>query len=188
MASDNSSTSSNKASIVVELQAVKRKSGKSYNQIAQETGLTNVYVAQLLRRQAQLKPETVPKLRAALPGLPGNLLDEMMLPPLRSYEPDLIQEPTVYRSHPFLIFLLLNLYLVCSIFGLNLFGGLVIMTMLTCVLGLLGLILKNEINQGCELMITFCVCVWVQSWLLMNVEEDVIRYRGRIQNKRTNCY
>ncbi|KAL3655397.1 hypothetical protein CASFOL_001183 [Castilleja foliolosa] len=42
-----------------------REIGKSYGQIAEETGLTNVYVAQLLRRQAQLKPITAPKLRGS---------------------------------------------------------------------------------------------------------------------------
>ncbi|GAA0147436.1 hydratase [Lithospermum erythrorhizon] len=86
-----------KASIVASLEAVKHKSGKSHSEIGNETGLTNVYVAQLLKRQAQLKPETAPKLRAALPDLPDNLLQEMMKPPLRSYHPNLIQEPTVYR-------------------------------------------------------------------------------------------
>ncbi|KAL8481083.1 hypothetical protein ACS0TY_027029 [Phlomoides rotata] len=88
-----------KARTAAELQAVKRKSGKSYGQIADETGLTNVYVAQLLRRQAQLKPPTAPLLRAALPALTDDLLQEMMQPPLRSYDPNLIQEPTVYRLH-----------------------------------------------------------------------------------------
>ncbi|XP_021899443.1 cyanate hydratase [Carica papaya] len=86
-----------KENVTHRLLAAKKKSGKSYNQIAEETGLTNVYVAQLLRRQAQLKPETAAKLRAALPDLPEELLDEMMIPPMRSYNPNLIQEPTVYR-------------------------------------------------------------------------------------------
>jgi cyanate lyase len=48
---------SSKASIVDRLLALKRKSGKSYSQIAEETGLTNVYVGQLLRRQAQLSSQ-----------------------------------------------------------------------------------------------------------------------------------
>lgn len=86
-----------KASTVSSLDAVKRQSGKSYGQIAAETGLTNVYVAQLLKRQAQLKPDTASKLRAALPELPESLIQEMMEPPIRSYSPNLIQEPTVYR-------------------------------------------------------------------------------------------
>ncbi|XP_027118865.1 cyanate hydratase isoform X1 [Coffea arabica] len=88
---------SKKLSIAAELQAVKHKSGKTYGQIAEETGLTNVYVAQLFKRQAQLKPDTVPKLRASLPELPEELIQEMMRPPLRSYDPNLIQDPTVYR-------------------------------------------------------------------------------------------
>lgn len=87
----------NKESTVASLQAVKRESGKSYNQLAKETGLTNVYVAQLLRRQAQLKPDTAPLLRRALPDLTEYLVREMMRPPLRSYDPNLIQDPTVYR-------------------------------------------------------------------------------------------
>lgn len=96
----------NKASIANRLQAVKHKSGKSYSELAAETGLTNVYVAQLLKRQAQLKPDTAPKLRAALPDLSEDLIQEMMKPPLRSYDPNLIQEPTVYR---FLFYFLFNL-------------------------------------------------------------------------------
>ncbi|KAF3457859.1 hypothetical protein FNV43_RR02519 [Rhamnella rubrinervis] len=87
----------NKAAIINLLLAVKRESGKSYCEIAKDTGLTNVYVAQLLRRQAQLKPETASKLRASLPGLSVELLNEMMKPPMRSYDPSLIQEPSVYR-------------------------------------------------------------------------------------------
>lgn len=86
-----------KALTVNRLQSVKLNSGLSYNQIAEKTGLTNVYVAQLLRRQAQLKPDTAIKLRAALPELSDDLVHEMMRPPLRSYDPALIQDPTVYR-------------------------------------------------------------------------------------------
>ncbi|KAJ8768343.1 hypothetical protein K2173_021496 [Erythroxylum novogranatense] len=86
-----------KTTICNRLLAVKRNSGKTYSQIAEETGLTNVYVAQLLRRQAQLKPETAPKLRAALPELSEELVNYMMRPLMRSYDPNLIQEPTIYR-------------------------------------------------------------------------------------------
>ncbi|XP_043691840.1 cyanate hydratase-like isoform X2 [Telopea speciosissima] len=86
-----------KASMVNRLLAVKQKSGKSYSVIAEETGLTNVYVGQLLRRQAQLKPSTVPKLRASLPDLTDDLIQEMMAPPMRSYDPEIIREPSIYR-------------------------------------------------------------------------------------------
>ncbi|KVI00385.1 Cyanate hydratase [Cynara cardunculus var. scolymus] len=86
-----------KASVVSSLMAVKRNSGKTFSQIAAEIGLTNVYVAQLLRRQAQLKPETAPKLLAALPGLTETHILQMAEPPLRSYDPTIIQDPTIYR-------------------------------------------------------------------------------------------
>ncbi|KAF8723063.1 hypothetical protein HU200_022213 [Digitaria exilis] len=77
--------------------AAKAESGKTFSRVAAETGLTNVYVAQLLRRQAQLKPDTAPKLRAALPALTDEDLGLMMEPPFRSYDPDIIQEPAIYR-------------------------------------------------------------------------------------------
>ncbi|XP_010527409.1 PREDICTED: cyanate hydratase [Tarenaya hassleriana] len=86
-----------KQNLANRLLAVKNKSGKTYGEIAKETGLTNVYVAQLLRRQAQLTPDAAAKLRRALPDLSDELIDEMMTPPKRSYDPHLIQEPTVYR-------------------------------------------------------------------------------------------
>ncbi|KAK6929738.1 Cyanate lyase, C-terminal [Dillenia turbinata] len=86
-----------RVNLVRRLQDAKRQSGKSYNQIAEETGLTNVYVAQLLRRQAQLKSQTLPKLKESLPQLSEELLEEMMKPPFRCYDPNLIQEPAIYR-------------------------------------------------------------------------------------------
>ncbi|KAI3697139.1 hypothetical protein L6452_29923 [Arctium lappa] len=86
-----------KASVVSSLMAVKQNSGKTFSQIAAETGLTNVYVAQLLRRQAQLKPDTAPKLRAALPALTDIHIHQMMESPLRSYDPTIVQDPTIYR-------------------------------------------------------------------------------------------
>ncbi|GJM84779.1 hypothetical protein PR202_ga00484 [Eleusine coracana subsp. coracana] len=88
--------SSVKAAVVRRLMAAKVESGKSFSDVAAETGLTNVYVAQLLRRQAQLKPETAPALRAALPALTDELVDLMMQPPFRSYHPDIVHEPAVY--------------------------------------------------------------------------------------------
>ena len=89
--------SSARAAVVRRLMAAKAGSGKSFSDVAAETGLTNVYVAQLLRRQAQLKPDTAPKLRAALPALTDELVDLMMQPPFRSYHPDIVHEPAIYR-------------------------------------------------------------------------------------------
>ncbi|KAK3014278.1 hypothetical protein RJ639_009685 [Escallonia herrerae] len=65
---------------------VKRKSAKTYAELAQETGLPYVYVAQILKCQALLSPEAAYMLRA-LPGLPEDLVLEMMEPPRRSYDP-----------------------------------------------------------------------------------------------------
>ncbi|KAF5185081.1 Cyanate hydratase [Thalictrum thalictroides] len=87
----------NKSIIVNKLLSAKKKSGKTFNQISEETGLTNVYVAQLLRRQAQLKPETAPKLQAALPQLSDELVQVMMESPMRSYDLTILQDPTIYR-------------------------------------------------------------------------------------------
>ncbi|KAL4190479.1 hypothetical protein AMTRI_Chr07g75850 [Amborella trichopoda] len=87
----------NKGSVVSRLQAVKESSGKTYTQIGCELGVTNVYAAQLLRRQAQLKPQTAELMRSALPQLPEDLVQEMMKPPMRSYDPNLIQDPAIYR-------------------------------------------------------------------------------------------
>ncbi|KAK2992906.1 hypothetical protein RJ640_024060 [Escallonia rubra] len=73
-----------------------RTSAKTYAELAQETGLPNVYVAQILKCQALLSPEAACMLRA-LPGLPEDLVLEMMEPPRRSYDPLLIQDPAIYR-------------------------------------------------------------------------------------------
>ncbi|KAG0496696.1 hypothetical protein HPP92_001217 [Vanilla planifolia] len=83
--------------VVAGLMTAKLASGKTCTQIAAETGLTNVYVAQLFRRQAQLKPDTAAAFRAAVPALTDDLISEMMKPPFRSYHPNLIQEPAIYR-------------------------------------------------------------------------------------------
>ncbi|KAK6914131.1 Cyanate lyase, C-terminal, partial [Dillenia turbinata] len=41
--------------------------------------------------------QTLPKLKESLPQLSEDLLEEMIKPPLRSYDPNLIQEPVIYR-------------------------------------------------------------------------------------------
>ncbi|KAK2979875.1 hypothetical protein RJ640_024376 [Escallonia rubra] len=73
-----------------------RTSAKTYAELAQETGLPNVYVAQILKCQALLSPEAACMLRA-LPGLPEDPVLQMMEPPRRSYDPLLIQDPAIYR-------------------------------------------------------------------------------------------
>ncbi|KAL3687752.1 hypothetical protein R1sor_014061 [Riccia sorocarpa] len=86
-----------KYSLVAELLQAKRESGKTFSQIAEATGLTNVYVAQLFRRQAHLKPSSVEALKKAVPQLTPGMIQQMQEIPLRSYDPDIIQDPTVYR-------------------------------------------------------------------------------------------
>lgn len=86
-----------KEEVVSLIMEAKRASGKTYAQIANETGLTNVYVAQLLRRQAQLSRRSALALQAAIPGLNSGLVEEMMIPPLRSYDSDIAKDPCIYR-------------------------------------------------------------------------------------------
>lgn len=54
-------------------------------------------MAQLFRRQALLKKETEGKLVRFVPGLTEDLLKKMRKPPVRSYDPSILQEPHVYR-------------------------------------------------------------------------------------------
>jgi cyanate lyase len=86
-----------KNEITDQLLAAKAASGKTNTELGVALNLSNVYVGQLFRRQAQLKPGTVSKLKSLVPGLTDKLLAEMQKPPLRSYDPDIIQEPNTYR-------------------------------------------------------------------------------------------
>ncbi len=86
-----------KSALVTRLLEAKKKSGKTYNQIAEQTGLTNAYVAQLFRRQAQLKPGTAKAFKAAVPTLTDDLIEAMQEIPLRAYDPIILQDPTIYR-------------------------------------------------------------------------------------------
>jgi len=87
----------NKEGVVAQLLAAKVASGKTFTQLGAELGLSNVYVGQLFRRQAQLKPGKVAKLKSIVSGLTDKLLAEMQKPPFRSYNPDVIQEPNTFR-------------------------------------------------------------------------------------------
>ena len=86
-----------KKELVAKLLAAKDASGKTYDELAEAVGLCNLYVAQLFHRQAQLKPGTESKLTSLVPGLNKELLAEMKKPPVRSFDPAIIQEPHVYR-------------------------------------------------------------------------------------------
>ncbi|MCH8313244.1 MAG: cyanase [Nitrospinae bacterium] len=83
--------------LVEKLLAAKEASGKTYDQLAKALGLCNVYVAQLFHAQAQLHKDTEKKLLKLVPGIDKKALKEMRKCPMRSYDPDIIQEPTIYR-------------------------------------------------------------------------------------------
>jgi cyanate lyase len=86
-----------KAALVQELLQVKALSGKSFTQIAEETGLTNAYVAQIFHRQAPLPGPMAELLRQSVSGLSDHHLEIMKTIPLRSYDPTILQDPTIYR-------------------------------------------------------------------------------------------
>ena len=86
-----------KSDVVDALLAAKKASGKTWDELADLTGLCNCYVAQLFRRQAQLKPGTEAKLKTAVPGLTEELLVEMRQPGFRGFDPRILQEPHIYR-------------------------------------------------------------------------------------------
>ncbi|GAB4823727.1 hypothetical protein N2152v2_010773 [Parachlorella kessleri] len=88
-----------KEELVQQLLTAKAASGKTFTQIAAEAGLTNAYTAQLFFNQAQLKPESAERLQQAVPGLSNELVAAMSLTPIRSFNPDLLQEPLVYRLY-----------------------------------------------------------------------------------------
>ena len=86
-----------KSALVARLLEAKKDSGMTYTEIAKKTGLTNAYVAQLFRRQAHLKPDTAKVLKSAVPSLSDDLIAAMQEIPLRSYDPTIVQDPTIYR-------------------------------------------------------------------------------------------
>ncbi len=88
-----------KKEIVTKLLAAKDSSGMSYDELASKLGLCNMYVAQLFRRQAQLHDQAAINIKSLVPGLTDELLAEMKKPPLRSFDPNILQDPTVYRVY-----------------------------------------------------------------------------------------
>ncbi|CAK0737267.1 hypothetical protein CVIRNUC_000883 [Coccomyxa viridis] len=85
--------------LVRQLLEAKQASGKTYTEIAKEVGLTNLYTAQLFQHQAELKEGTAPLLQKAVPGLTNDLVAQMKVSPLRQFDPQLIQDPLVYRLY-----------------------------------------------------------------------------------------
>ncbi|KAJ8904610.1 hypothetical protein NDN08_001128 [Rhodosorus marinus] len=88
-----------KDKVVQKLLLAKELSGKTYDEIAEEVGLTNAMVSQIFHRQAPLKQVSMDKMKRAVPLLKEDDLFEMSKPPFRSFDPDIIQEPAIYRLH-----------------------------------------------------------------------------------------
>lgn len=87
----------NREVLIETLQAHKAASGMTYDEIALALDLCNAYAAQLFRGQAQLKAATRAKLAQLMPGIPDEVLDTMGRPPMRAYDPQIAQEPLIYR-------------------------------------------------------------------------------------------
>jgi cyanate lyase len=80
--------------------AVKASSGKSYDDIAVQLGVTNTYAAQLFLGQAKLQPATAIKLKSVLPAIDEQDLMHMQEHfPMRSFDEKILQEPNVYRTY-----------------------------------------------------------------------------------------
>ena len=77
----------------------KETSGKTFDQLAGELGLTNTYTAQLLLGQAQLKEATAAKLQQALPALQADDIVAMQGAPMRGFKDEILKEPNVYRTY-----------------------------------------------------------------------------------------
>ncbi|MCO5581515.1 hypothetical protein L7F22_035400 [Adiantum nelumboides] len=86
-----------KATLVKQLLQAKEQTGKTFTQIAAEVGITNAYAAQLFHRQAPLPESLFVPLHQAVPTLSSELLHKMKVIPMRSYDPNILQDPTIYR-------------------------------------------------------------------------------------------
>ena len=78
--------------------AAKKATGKTYDQLALDMGFTNAYMCQLMLGQAQLKPGSREKLKSVL-SLSDDVLDDMELAPMRSWDAEILKEPNVYRTY-----------------------------------------------------------------------------------------
>ncbi|CAJ1357479.1 unnamed protein product [Effrenium voratum] len=88
-----------KAALVARLLEAKERSGKSFDELAKGLGLTNGYTANLFFNQAQLKAPAAAKLKELVPGISAEDLQRMQRPPMRSFDPAILQEPNVYRTY-----------------------------------------------------------------------------------------
>ena len=82
--------------IIDEIFKSKQIKNLSVDDIASKLGYTNLYTAQILSLKAPLNPAKAHELGNIL-DLSQDILNEMIKAPLRRFDPDITQEPTVYR-------------------------------------------------------------------------------------------
>jgi len=84
--------------LVIRLLRAKEKSGKTFDQLAEALGYTNVYTAALFYNQAPLDSKKAQKLKELVPDLTDDVITAMQkIPPLRTFDPKQFQDPTIYR-------------------------------------------------------------------------------------------
>lgn len=85
---------------VSRLLEAKAASGKTFDNLANELGLSNVYTAQLLLGQARLSEKSATKLKQALPSVSDEDIECMTKSfPMRNFDDDILKEPNVYRTY-----------------------------------------------------------------------------------------
>lgn len=82
------------------LLSAKDASGLSWDELAVKLGLTNAFTVQLFLGQARLSPSAAEALTEAVPLISKADLAAMQQAfPMRKWDPALLQEPNVYRTH-----------------------------------------------------------------------------------------
>ena len=90
----------NKADRIERVMAAKAASGLSYDDLANNLGVTNTYAAQLILGQAKLTSDTAVKLQEAIPAITeGDLEDMQSSFPMRGFDDEILKEPNVYRTY-----------------------------------------------------------------------------------------
>lgn len=87
------------AEITSKLLAVKKEKGISFNELEQELGRDEVWIAAVIYRQASADESEAKKLVSLL-GLPESLAEELTIPPVKgSLEPVIPTDPLIYRFY-----------------------------------------------------------------------------------------
>jgi len=86
-----------KEELVSKLLWAKEKSGRTFDELAQHLGYTNVYMAQIFYNQQQLESSKCKELKQLVPEITDEMLEMMKKCPFRSFDPNQVQEPHIYR-------------------------------------------------------------------------------------------